>query len=220
MLKTVEKHAKTEEAKLRVNFANYKDYEEDEWCASYFGMFVEWLSEHWLNHYGPIDWNIHGVNMNDSVGNINEDYGVDGEGLTLAPKKMASTGRMPVTNSPVYIQVKGVKYKNRGKEHQPNDGSRLPNFCTNAMATAMRNGHAYQARYIVFTTAKGIHYSTDKMSREMIEVIGHKDISKAMDDDIVFLNILRKDAGLPLIPVSVAPMDAEAVMIHRQLGVD
>ena len=212
MLAVVAKQAKTEEAKMRVDFANYKDYGTDQWCPAYFGMFVEWLAQYWLNHYGPMNHNIHGVDMNNSVGELDEDYGTDGEGFTLKRKRLKSTGREAEPNSKIYIQVKGTL--NRTKEYRPNDGSRLPNFGMNAMSASIVEGVSYQARYVVFTTGKGLHYSMEKMCHKLIEVIAYNDI-KIMDNDTVFLNVLRSAAGLSLLPVAAHKMDAEAEFIHN-----
>jgi hypothetical protein len=219
MLKVVEKQSTTAEAKMRVDFSHYKDYEEGSWSPVYFGMFVEWLAQYWLNHFGSLDeWNIHGVNMVSSVGSSDEDYGVDGTGCSIREKKYPKTGRIAVANAPVYIQVKGTL--NKSREYKPNDGSRLPNFGMNAMATAIIAGQALRSRYILFTTGKGLHYSMEKMSCNLIEVINYKDISKAMDNNTVFLNVLRISVGLNELSTVSNTMDAEAIMVHRQLVLD
>lgn len=200
MLKVVYTQSKTEEAKIRADFVNYKDYGSDQWCPAYFGMFTEWLAQHFLNHYGRI-WNVQGVRMTDSIGSTAEDYGVDGQGLSIMRKVYKSTGRIADANSPVYIQVKGTM--NPTKEYSPNDGARLPNFGCNAFATAIRSGYAYQGRYILFTTGKGIKYTMNNMFMGMVEVINRNHIEKLMDDDTVFLNKLRVSVGLD--PIDVVP---------------
>lgn len=130
MLKVVFEQSKTEEARKRVDFTNYKDYDVDEFCPIYFGMFVEWLAWHFLNHYGHV-FNIQGLEMTSSIGSSEKDYGVDGRGLCIKDQLLTSTGRKSVNGSPVYVQVKGTM--NSNKEYQANDGSRLPNFATNAI---------------------------------------------------------------------------------------
>ena len=164
MIKVAHEQSKTDEAKKRVNFSKYKEYDNNntESDPVYFGMFTEWLAWHFLNHYGHV-FNVQGMELTASIGNSEEDYGVDGRGICVKEQKMRSTSRKAVKNSPVYLQVKGTM--NRNKEYTPNDGSRLPNFATNAMSDAIRSGHAYQARYILFTTGKGIHFSLEKMLR-------------------------------------------------------
>lgn len=213
MLKVVYKQSQTELARMRVDFLNYKDYGVDEWCPAYFGMFVEWLAQHFLNHYGHL-FNVHGVNMYDSVGSMVSDYGIDGEGVSIRRSKLRSTNRAVDPNSPVFIQVKGTM--NPRKEYSPNDGNRLPNFGCNAFATAIRSGYAYQARYILFTTGKGLHFTMDEMYRNMVEVISRKQIKALMDDDTVFLNRLRASVGLAEVQLKRSKQDHEARLIQRE----
>jgi hypothetical protein len=214
MLKVVFKQSKTEEARLRVDFANYKDYDTDEWCPAYFGMFGEWLCWHFLNHYGHL-FNIEAVEMGDSIDSSVEDYGTDGEGRSVKDQLMKTTFRKAVKGSPVYIQVKATM--NKTKEYKPNDGSRLPNFGMNAMSSAIRAGQAYQGRYIVFTTGAGLHYALDKMSNGMLEVVGYKKIKALMNDDTVFLNRLRTSVGLAEYPVTLSTIDPESTLIRAEL---
>jgi hypothetical protein len=206
MLKVVHKQSKTEEAKKRVDFAHYKDYGSDQWSPIYFGMFVEWLGDHFLNHYGHL-FNIQAVKMHDSIGEGYKDYGIDGEGLTIKRKALKESGRDARPDSPVYIQVKGTL--NSTKEYKPNDGNRLPNFGCNAFSQALKTGYAYQARYILFTTGKGLHYSMDTMFNGLVEVIGRKKIEILMNNDTVFLNRLRISVGLPAFAVQLAEADPE-----------
>lgn len=212
MLKVVYKQSKTELARMRVDFANYKDYDENEWCPAYFGMFVEWLAENFLNHYGHL-FNIQAVTMTDSVGSSAQDYGIDGVGHSVKRSKLKTTCRAVDPNSPVYIQVKGTM--DPKKEYRPNDGNRLPNFGCNAFSTAIVEGRAYQGRYVLFTTGKGIHFSMDKMFCGLVEVIGRKHIKALMDKDNVFLNKLRDAVGLPALPIQFAAKDHEARLILR-----
>lgn len=218
MLEVVVEQAKTDEAKQRMDLANWMNYKEEDWCPAYFGMFVEWLAQHWLNYFGPTDWNIHGVDMGNSVGNNDEDYGIDGTAYSIKVQRMASTGRIAQPGSPVFLQVKGST--NKHKKHSPNDGSRLPNFCTNAMSTAIVGGHALQTRYVLFTTAAGISHTMEKMCMRLIEVIAYEDISKKMDNNPVFLNMLREAVGLDKIPVPAAKIDADAALIWEELELD
>ncbi len=208
MLKEVHEQSKSEEAKIRVDVANYKDYGTDQWCPLYFGMFSEWLACHFLNHYGRL-WNVQSITMTDSVGSTHEDYGIDGMGFSIDRKEDKASGRIIVPNSPVYLQVKGTL--NPRKEYSPNDGSRLPNFGCNAMATALKTGYAYQSRFLLFTTGKGISYTLDKMFMGLIEVIARKQISKLMDNNAVFLNQMRVSVGLPPVPIASSAPDSEFV---------
>lgn len=208
MLKEVEKQAKTEEAKKRTDFPHYKDYGQDEWSPVYFGLFVEWFAEQFLNHFGHV-YNIFNVHMMNVEGDVSEDLGVDGMGLTMNDKDVRGSAVKAPRHGDVYIQVKGTL--NFQKKHTPNDGSRLPNFTTNAMSSAIISGKAYQSRYILFTTADGIHYTLKKMWNGMVEVIGIDQIQKLVNNNIQFLNILRTKVGLPELDIPLLSMDPEAV---------
>lgn len=214
MLKVAHKQSKTELAKIRVDFANYKDYDVDQFCPAYFGMFVEWLAWHWLNHYGHL-FNIQSVTMVDSDGNTDQDYGVDGHGLSITRSVLKSTNRLITPNSPVYIQVKGTL--NKAKIYCANDGSRLPNFGLHAMSGAITSGHDWDSRYVIFTTGKDIHYTLDKMARGLFEVINYSKIKSLMNGDTVFLNRLRQSVGLLEIPVTVCPPNAKFLAVQSEI---
>ena len=205
MLKAVYKQSKTEEAKKRIDIANYKDYDTDKWDPKYFGMFVEWLCWHYLNHFGHL-YNIQATEMVDSVDSNSEDYGIDGMGLSIKRQLFQSSARCAQAGSPVYIQVKGTM--NKTKVYKANDGSRIPNFGLNAMSEAIKTGRPQQARYIVFITGKELHYTLEsKMANGLFEVIAYNEISKRIKNNTVFLNRLRASVNLPEHPVELAPMD-------------
>lgn len=208
MLRVAKQQSKSMEAKLRTDISNYKDYGTDEWSPIYFGMFVEWYAEQYLNFFGHL-YNIADVKMFDAVGSTYQDLGVDGMGVTMCDKKATkqSTGSIK-QGGPVYIQVKGTL--NFNKEHQANDGSRLPNFTTNAMSSAIRNGTAYYSRYVLFTTCLGIHYKLKAMWNDIVEVIDIKKIHQLADHNQIFLNAMRVRVGLEPIELSSPNLDAEA----------
>jgi len=207
MIKVVLDQAKTQEAKRRTDIGNYKDYGDEDGSPLYFGMFVEWYAQEFLNNYGHV-YNIGNVQMNDHAGGTDEDWGIDGIGHTRYKKNKTSYPHVaPASGTPVYIQVKGTG--NHNKEHMANDGSRLPNFTTHAMSTAIKSKTAYQSRYILFTTAKGVYYTLDKMWNNMVEVIAIKQIMKMSNGDMLFLNHLRQSVGLDSLDYSIEP-DAEA----------
>jgi hypothetical protein len=212
MLKVVFEQSKTEEAKKRVDFANYKDYDTDEFCPIYFGMFVEWLAWHFLNHYGHV-FNIQEVEMTASIGASEKDYGIDGRGLSVKDQSMNNTGRKCANGSPVYVQVKGTM--NSRKEYQANDGSRLTNFATNAMSDSIRSGYAYQARYLLFTTGQGIHFSLEEMTNKMFEIVNFKVIKRLIDKDTAFLNRMRISVGLTPFLLELSDQDPEAQFIQN-----
>ena len=211
MLKAAYKQSKTEEAKKRTDVGNYKDYDTNEWNPKYFGMFSEWLCWHYLNHFG-YEYNIHSTEMTDSVDGNTEDYGIDGVGLSIKRQLLQKTARCAQANSPVYIQVKGTM--NKTKIYLANDGSRIPNFGLNAMSEAIKTGRPQQARYIVFTTGQGSHYTLeDKMANGLFEVIGYNEISKRIKNNTVFLNRLRASVNLAEFPITLAPLDPVSAQI-------
>jgi hypothetical protein len=214
MLKIAKKQSITEEAKKKVDLANYKDYNQNESCPAYIGLFGEWLCWHFLNHYGHL-WKVAEIEMTDSIDNAVADYGIDGTGVTTYDQLLKTTHRKATKGSPVYIQVKTTF--NSAKEYSPNDGSRIPNFGLNALSNALLAGKSYQARYILFTTGKGLHYTLEKMSNGIIEVINYKTIHKLMDNDVVFLNRLRNSVGISEIPFSDSECDPEFRMIQQEI---
>jgi hypothetical protein len=214
MLKSAHDQSRTEEAKLRVDFANYKDYGQDQWCPIYFGMFTEWLAWHFFNHYGRL-FNVEGCEMLASEGSSEQDLGTDGRMQSIKRQPMSKTFRIAEKGSPVYLQVKGTM--NKTKVYAANDGSRLPNFCTNAMSDAIRTGQAYKARYIVFTTGEDIHYTLDSMSNGMLEIVSYKDIKACLDMDWVFLNRLRSNVGLTEVVMGPCDIDPESAIIRAEL---
>jgi hypothetical protein len=207
MIKIVDRQGKSELAKMRVDFAKYKDYEKDKSSSVYFGMFVEWLAGHFLDYFGHM-YNVEGVKMHDVEGSSVRDLGVDGVARTMKEAKgneFIKTRRKPVQGSPVYIQVKGTH--NRSKMFQANDGTRLPNFLTHAQMLAMKAQKSYQARYILFTTGAGVHYTLNEMSGDLIEVVPYKEIKHRVDNNVVFLNRMRLEVGLPELPMNDSPVD-------------
>jgi len=219
MLKIVQKQSLTDEAKKRMGVEEYKthnkydvndlDKKDDPRSPVYFGMFVEWYAQEFLNHFGA-HYNIMNVNMYDAVGSSNDDYGVDGMGLSMSAELKSNTNGPGITHqkgSPVYLQVKGTV--NHGKSHAPNDGSRLPNFTTNAMSSAIKLHQAYQSRYVLFTTAKGIDHHLGNMWNGMVEVIGIGEIVKHTNRNEVFLNILRSRVGLSPIDITIPLIDED-----------
>lgn len=208
IMRMVREQAKTKEAKIRVDFVNYKEYGEDEWAPMYFGLFVEWFAQHFLNYFGYL-FNIGNVEMLNVVGSTEEDHGTDGHAITLNDKRHSHIKSIIASRGcPVYIQVKGTL--NIKKKFQTNDGSRLPNFLMNALSTAVKNGRAYQARYILFTTGAGLHYRLEKSSNHIMEVIDYKKISKLFNGNVLFLNELRKQVKLPVKEIKSVPIDREA----------
>lgn len=207
MLKAAEKQAKTTEAKKRADFANYKDYEPGQWSPMYFGMFFEWFAAQYLSYFGHF-YNLHCVVPLQQEGSAVEDLGTDIMSKSIADRSRNKTARCVRAGAPGFVQAKGVL--DPTKELMTNDGSRISNFVMNALSTAVTQGHAYTARFILITTAKGIHYKLNKASNGVIEVIGFAEINKHTKNNIDFLNVLREKVGLPALPVAEPPLDVEA----------
>jgi hypothetical protein len=175
----------------------YKDYDvTDPNSASpmYFGLGVEILAEAYLQHYGGHLHGLMNVEMCASIGKTDIDLGVDGMAKTNKIIRFSKTGRVADKGNDVFIQVKGTR--NATKVYTANDGSRIPNFTTNAFSTAIKTGQAYKARYILFTTGKDLHYTLNSMSGEMIEVINHDSIKRAVAGDEHFWNEFRLEVGV------------------------
>lgn len=214
MLREVKRQALTEEAKKRTDLAHYKEYGQDEWSPMYFGMFVEWYAQMYLNFFGYL-YNVANVDMLNSEGACAEDYGVDGIGVSMRKMKHKNVGAIVADQgSPVFVQVKGTL--NFNKEYTPNDGARLPNFTTNAMSSAIKQGTAYQSRYILFMTGKGVHFSLNKMWNDLVEVIGINDINKLANNNQLFLNACRQRVDLDPLPIYPANIDAEAAFNEQR----
>lgn len=207
IIREAHKQSKTLEAKVRADFDHYKDYGLDDSCPMYFGLFLEWFATPFLNHFGQM-FNLHQVSMLNEVGNAAEDGGVDGNALSMIERKSKGRTRLTKAGSPVFLQVKATL--DSTKEFKTNDGSRLANFVMNAMSTAIATGHAYTARYVVFTSGKGLHYKLDNNSNNMMEVVGYDQISKLIDGNVAFLNVLRVMVGLNPLPITTAIQDPEA----------
>jgi hypothetical protein len=216
MLREAKKQSQTPEAKTKMDarrefFKSDVTEDPNEFCPAYFGAFGEWLCQHFLTYYG-VDYNLHSVAMVDSEDSTEEDYGIDGRAVTSRTQSKSSKlvnmiGRKANPGSVVFIQVKASM--NPTKEYTPNDGSRLPNFFTSSMAESIEKGQAYQARYVIFTTGKGLHYSMNKMSHSMAEVIGIQEIKSRMNNDWAFLNYLREKARLAPFAIPQPEQDAE-----------
>lgn len=208
MIKTVHAQSKTNEAKKRVDIIHYKDYGKDQECPMYFGMWLEWFGQYFLNYFGH-EFNLNNVKMIDSVSSGEEDRGVDGHGETLKnAKKRRGHVICAKRGYPVEIQVKATL--NPTKEYKTNDGSRLANFMMNAMSTAIINGFAYNTRYILFTSGRGLHYKLAENSNGLMEIINYNNIIKLFDDDWEFLNHIRRSVGLDEHDLPELEMDLEA----------
>jgi hypothetical protein len=193
----------------------YKDYDHnDPKSASpmYFGLAVELLCEAYLRYFGR-NYNLQSVEMCDRAGVVNEDLGTDGMAKTVKEKRLSDNRRVQ-SGSDIFIQVKGTL--NPTKIYTANDGARLPNFGMNAMSAAITRDQAYQARYIVFTTGGGLHYTFEKMCHGLIELIAYRDINKMTKDNYDFWNEWREAVGLEPLAIPTPPADEDAAFNRSQ----
>jgi hypothetical protein len=209
MMEVAHDQSCTKEAVLAADPKNYKKYTQGDCCLPYFGMWGEWLAWRWLNRYGSVACDVGDFEMTDSFDSTEEDYGVDGFGHSTTVKKNSQTRTNAVAGSPVYLQVKTIS--NPTYRFKANDHLHLTNFMTNAQARACKDGKTYQARYLLWTTAKGLHWSLDKMAGSKIEVVNKDIIKKFMDNDWGFLNHLRETVDLPPIHGYENVVDDEAI---------
>lgn len=194
------------EAKKYYEGSSYKDYEGDNnMSPAYFGNAIEFLAENFFEQFGVL-FNLHGVESTSDWDSTEIDSGIDHTAFTLQPKKYGKAIAAE-PNAPVFIQTKGTLRKD--KMFTANDGSRIPNFMTYAQSQARIQGFAYQTRYILFTTGKGIHYRLDQMSGNSIEVINFNKIAKLIDGNEVFFNQMREALGVKQNNV-VGRIDGEA----------
>jgi hypothetical protein len=193
--------AKTAEAIRVFETGNYKDFEilndssyrGAQWSAKYFGGAIEFLAETFFQVFGA-KFNIQDVKSIDDFDGFETDSGVDHKGTSIWEQKLGNT-RVATPLAPVFIQTKGVL--NPKKEFMTNDGARLPNFFMNAQVQALHLGRSYSARYILFTTGKGIHYKLDNNSGNICEVINYGKICKLVDNNIPFWDIMRDKMSVP-----------------------
>lgn len=217
-LEVLKKQSNLEEAKIPyredLNKAEDEEFKSIK-SPRYFGAGVESLAEVFFVVFGMSFYNIGNYRSQDTIELDLEDIGYDATAVTAKEKKYGKIiEKIAYSGSPVYIQVKGSL--NPTKEHMTNDSSRIPNFVMSSAMDATAKGHAYSARYILFTTAKGIHYKLDTNSKGQIEVIGFKDISRKVDNNIIFWNEFRAEIGLSQLDVN-GPLDVEYQTMQKNL---
>lgn len=164
----------------------------EQWSPEYFGAAVEFLAECFFEEFGArfdleFDFSVEDYDSADV------DKGIDHYAKSIRQKRILPT-RETRFGSPVYIQTKGTL--NPRKEFKTNDGARLPNFFMAAQAEAMNEGYAYQARYVLFTTGKGLHYKLNENSGKICEVINYNTIRKYVDGNVEFWNTMRRKMSI------------------------
>ena len=171
----------------------------------YFGAGGEFLAHCFFEFFGN-DYNLFDVESIDNVDRELNDGGIDIEAKTIKEKiYKQQCHTKAIANSPVYIQVKTTT--NRMREFMTNDGSNIMNFYGHAQGVARQSGHSFYARYILFTTGKGLHWKLDSNTQHMIIVINYNEIKRKIDDNEVFFNYMRDKFGLPGIKVVLCKKD-------------
>lgn len=180
----------------------------------YFGAGVEAFAETFFEQHG-YEYNMQAYRSQDSVDEDLEDTGYDAIACTAKEKKYNfEIKKISKPGNHIYIQVKGTL--NPNKEFMTNDGSRIMNFYGNAQGKARKMGEAYTARFMLFTTGKGLHHKLEKNTQSEIEVINYNMISKKIDNNPFFWNAFFSKLGLSEIPVAY-PKDPEFVSVEHQL---
>lgn len=163
----------------------------------YFGAGFEAFAETFLQVFGH-EFNLADVASLDSDDQDIEDTGYDITAVTA--KKKTYKGmiiKQAQTGSPVFCQAKATL--NPTKEFTTNDGSRIMNFYGNAQGMARMQGCAYQARYLLITSGKGLHYKLDQNTQKDIEVINFSKIDRMVKDNPIFWNPFRENLGLAVL---------------------
>ena len=160
----------------------------------YFGAGFEAFSETFLTVFDH-EFNLAGVRSLDSEEEDQEDTGYDIEAVSAREKVYRGMiNKRAQPGSPVFVQVKAAL--NPTRLFTTNDGSRIMNFYGNAQGVARMTGAAYQARYILITSAAGLHYKLEANTHKDIEVINFNKINKMIRNNPLFWNPFRERLGL------------------------
>lgn len=181
----------------------------------YFGAGVEALAETFFEVFGS-EFNLQGYKSQDTVDDDLEDTGYDAVAYTAKEKRYGKIiGKICQPGNHIYVQIKGVL--NPTKEFTTNDGSRIMNFYGNAGGHACMIGERYKARFVLFTTGKGLHYKLEQNTWSEIEVINYTAIERKINNNPFFWNSLYSKLGLSELQIN-APKDPEFVSKEEQLA--
>jgi hypothetical protein len=181
----------------------------------YYGAGGEFLSETFFEVFGS-EYNLCGIESYDDEEKTRNDGGVDQDARSVKVKiykEYLNTKAQP--GSPIYIQVKTTN--NSTKVYTTNDGSQIMNFFGHAQALARAQGCSLSARYILFTTGKGIGLQLEQNTLKMIQVISFNDIKRKVDGNRIFWNKMRERFGLTVLDLPPAPMDPEYKAILAEI---
>ena len=173
----------------------------------YYGAGGEFLGETFFEVFG-LDYNLSGVESYDNEEKTRNDGGVDLDARSVKADIMKKYLNTKVqSGSPIYIQVKTTN--DATKVYTTNDGSRIMNFFGHAQALARAQGCSLSARYMLFTTGKGIGLQLEQNTLKMIQIVAHNDIKRRVDGHRVFWNKVREKFGLTTLDLPAPPMDPE-----------
>jgi hypothetical protein len=184
----------------------------------YYGAGGEFLAETFLDVFGS-EYNLCSIQSYDDEEKTRIDGGVDLDARSVKVKIYKEyLNTKAQAGSPIYIQVKTTN--NSTKIYTTNDGSNIMNFFGHAQALARAQGCSLSARYILFTTGKGIGLQLEQNTLKMIQVISHNDITRRVDNNRVFWNKMRERFGLPILDMPAPPMDPEYKSILEEIGTE
>jgi len=199
----------------------YHDHhpEEDEGklikAPKYFGAGGEFLAETYFEVYG-VEYNLCDIVSYDDEEKSRRDGGVDHDARsrkTKIYKEYLNTKAVP--GSPIYINTKTTV--SPVKVHTTNDGSRIMNFFGHAQAKARAIGCSLSARYILFTTGKGLGLALTQNTFGLIQIVNYNEIKRHIDNDPIFWNRVREKLGLPKEALPLPPMDPEYKAILAEI---
>jgi len=217
----LKKQSNTEEALVPYRESTrFADYDEDgEFqgklkAPRYFGAGIEALAETYFEVFGS-EHNLANYSSQDSINADLEDTGYDAVAYTA--KKKVYKGKISKIAEPgnrIYVQIKGSL--NPIKEFKTNDGSRVMNFYGNSQGHARMIGEGNRARFILFTTAKGLHHKLENNTFKEIEVINFEKIRKKIDNNPFFWSALFEKLGLDKVDIK-GPKDPEFESIQKEI---
>lgn len=182
-VKTLGQQAMTAEAaeayseKPREKYRSDKEYGKRGYLSpSYFGEGGEFLRHCYFEFFGR-------KHRLENVWSLNKGHGA-------VPVDMGWDGGATCTDSgaPVYIQDKTTE--KHGNFHEMNDGSRIMNFAGSAAMHAIASGHGNDARFVVWTTAKGLHPTLEARMHGRVEVVACQAIGGSVDGNTDFWDMV------------------------------
>jgi hypothetical protein len=185
-------------------------------APGYYGAGGEFLAETFFDVWG-LAYNLAGITSTDDLERHTTDGGVDHLARSVTIKiyrEHLDTKAQP--GSPVYIQTKTTN--NATRVYTTNDGSRIMNFFGHAQALARSQGTSLSARYIVFTTGKGLGWQLERNTLGLIQVVAHNEIRRRVDSNRIFWNRMRERFGLPAVDLPAPPLDPEYRAIQAEIA--